>query len=63
MNRIVIGINALLITSLFAMQAHAQAILGHELELEAEPIRENEQPVIPLDKGDPSYNFGANSVT
>jgi agmatinase len=57
MNRIVIGINALLITSLFAMQAHAQAILGHELELEAEPIRENEQPVIPLDKGDPSYNF------
>jgi agmatinase len=57
MNRIIIGIFAYLITGVFATQAFAQAILGHELELEAEPIRENEQPVIPLDKGDPSYNL------
>ena len=34
----------------------AQDILGHEYELEAESIREGEQPVIPLDTSDPSYN-------
>ena len=34
----------------------AQSYLGHEYEFEAAPIREQEQPVIPLDKGDPSYN-------
>ena len=33
----------------------AQAYLGHEYEFEAAPIRKNEEPVIPLDKGDPSY--------
>jgi len=45
----------------FAMLAcssvNAQAILGHELEMDAEPIREGEQPVIPLDTSDPSYNI------
>ena len=35
----------------------AQALLGHEYELEAAPIREGEKPVIPLDTGDPSYNI------
>ena len=30
--------------------------LGHEYELEAAPIREGEQSVIPLDTSDPSYN-------
>jgi agmatinase len=30
--------------------------LGHEYEFDAEPIREGEQPVIPLDTGDPTYN-------
>jgi agmatinase len=45
-----------LILGSFAIQASAQAILGHELEIEAEPIREGEEPVIPLDKSDPSYN-------
>ena len=35
----------------------AQDILGHEYEFEAEPIREGEQPVIPLDTEDPSYNI------
>jgi hypothetical protein len=35
----------------------AQSYLGHEYEFEAAPIREQEQPVIPLDKGDPSYNI------
>lgn len=34
----------------------AQAFLGHEYEHNAAPIREGEQPVIPLDKGDPSYD-------
>ena len=34
----------------------AQSMLGHELEIEAEPIREGEQPVIPLDTSDPTYN-------
>ncbi len=34
-----------------------QALLGHEYELEAAPIREGEKPVIPLDTGDPSYNI------
>ncbi|MGI9219939.1 MAG: agmatinase family protein [Woeseiaceae bacterium] len=35
----------------------AQSMLGHELEVDAEPIREGEQPVIPLDTDDPSYNI------
>lgn len=34
----------------------AQAFLGHEYEFEASPIREGEEPVIPLDKDDPSYD-------
>lgn len=34
----------------------AEAFLGHEYEFEATPIREGEKPVIPLDKGDPSYD-------
>lgn len=40
-----------------ALPAAAQSILGHELESEAEPIREGEEPVIPLDTKDPSYNL------
>lgn len=35
--------------------ALSQSFLGHEYEFESAPIREGEQPVIPLDKGDPSY--------
>lgn len=38
-----------------ATPALSQSFLGHEYEFEAEPIRKGEQPVIPLDKGDPSY--------
>jgi agmatinase len=33
------------------------AELGHEYELDAQPIRKGEQPVIPLDTEDPSYNL------
>ncbi len=44
-------------TLLAAPYASAQSMLGHELELEAEPIREGEQPVIPLDTKDPTYNL------
>ena len=36
--------------------ANAQ-YLGHEYELEAAPIRPGEEPVIPLDTKDPSYNL------
>ena len=52
-NTVTIVIVALLSTP----AAMAQSILGHELEVEAEPIREGEQPVIPLDTNDPSYNI------
>lgn len=38
-----------------APSAFAQDFLGHEYEFKAAPIREGEQPVIPLDKEDPSY--------
>lgn len=34
----------------------SQDFLGHEYEFESTPIREDEQPLIPLDKGDPSFN-------
>ncbi len=49
---------ALLVAGLatFSVGAHAQAVLGHEYELEAAPIREGEEAVIPLDTEDPSYN-------
>ena len=40
---------------LIAMPAMAQ-YFGHEYEGPAAPIRPGEQAVIPLDKGDPSYN-------
>lgn len=46
---------ALLVSA--ASPALAQSMLGHEYELEAVPIREGEEPVIPLDTGDPSYNL------
>jgi len=52
------AIISLLLLWLFAAPSVlAQSILGHELEMEAEPIREGEKPVIPLDTGDPSYNL------
>ena len=41
--------------SLLASPAGAQ-YFGHEYEGPSAPIRKNEKPVIPLDKGDPSYN-------
>ena len=45
------------LTILVASSAtHAQPPLGHELEKQA-PIREGEEPVIPLDTGDPSYDI------
>ena len=47
---------ALLASLLCSTQTSAQAVLGHELELEAEPIREGEQPAIPLDISDPTFN-------
>ena len=40
-----------------ALPSCGQSMLGHDLEMEAEPIREGEQPVIPLDTGDPTYNL------
>jgi agmatinase len=40
-----------------APPAFTQSMLGHEYELEAVPIREGEESVIPLDTGDPSYNL------
>jgi agmatinase len=52
---------AVTLSSLVALQAGytspvaAEAFLGHEYEFEAAPIRKDEKPVIPLDKGDPSY--------
>jgi len=36
--------------------AIAESFLGHEYEFEAEPIREGEEPLIPLDKGDPTFD-------
>ena len=46
------------LASLLALSAAVQAAeLGHKYELEAEPIRGGEQPVIPLDTDDPSYNL------
>jgi agmatinase len=53
MKTLVVVAIALLAT---ASGAFGQDILGHEYELEAEPIREGEEAVIPLDTGDPSYN-------
>ena len=41
--------------SLLALPAGAQ-YFGHEYEGPSAPIRKDEKPVIPLDKGDPSYN-------
>ncbi|MEP3049236.1 MAG: agmatinase family protein [Roseibium sp.] len=41
--------------ALIATSAQAQ-YFGHEYEGTQAPIRDEEQPVIPLDKGDPSYN-------
>ena len=62
MNRdIQAGVLAVSLSSLFVLLAGytpplaAQAYLGHEYEFEAAPIRKDEEPVIPLDKGDPSY--------
>ena len=46
---------ALLVSA--ASPALAQSMLGHEYEHEAVPIREGEEPIIPLDTGDPSYNL------
>ena len=43
--------------TLLALPAFGQAILGHDYELEAEPIRKGEEAVIPLDTKDPSYNL------
>ena len=51
--RFIVALASCLVTSV----AMAQSMLGHELELEAEPIREGEKPVIPLDTGDPTYNI------
>ena len=45
------------LTLLAVMPAQGQSMLGHELEMEAEPIREGEKAVIPLDTQDPSYNI------
>ena len=47
--------SALLLTATSPLAA--QSILGHEYEFEAEPIREGEEPVIPLDQNDPSYDL------
>ena len=57
MNRIFLQLVGLTAIGLFVTGAHAQALLGHDLEMEAAPIREGEQPVIPLDTNDPSYNI------
>ena len=43
--------------ALTTMPALGQSLLGHEYELDAAPIREGEQAVIPLDTKDPSYNI------
>ena len=45
-----------ILTALLGTGAHAQGLFGHEYEGTQAPIREGEQPVIPLDTGDPSYN-------
>jgi agmatinase len=52
-------IRLILAATLFCLgaPAGAQSLLGHEYELDAAPIREGEEPVIPLDTGDPSYNI------
>jgi len=47
----------LIIPAILTTPVLAQDILGHEYELEAAPIREGEEPLIPLDTGDPSYNI------
>jgi agmatinase len=49
------GVIALAFPALTAA-AHAQAILDSDTEIEA-PIREGEEPVIPLDTGDPTYSL------
>ncbi len=46
---------AAVVLTLGSLDARAAA-LGHEYEFEAQAIREGEQPVIPLDVNDPSYN-------
>ncbi len=46
----------LALSAAIAAPAIGQSYLGHEYEFQTAPIRDNEQPVIPLDKGDPSYN-------
>jgi agmatinase len=48
---------ALLVLPSLDTPSLGQAVLGHELELEAKPIREGEAPMIPLDTADPSYNI------
>lgn len=52
-----IALLLVLATYFAAPLAIAQSMLGHELEFEAEPIREGEQAVIPLDTKDPTYNL------
>ena len=41
--------------TLLSGQVLAKAILGHEYELEAKPIGEGEQPMIPPDADDLSF--------
>ena len=48
---------AFVIAAAGTIPTFAQAVLGHDYELEAEPLREGEKPVIPLDTNDPSYNL------
>lgn len=49
-------IRALALALTFAATGAQAQIYGHEYEGKQEPIREGEQPVIPLDTDDPSYN-------
>ena len=52
------ALSSLMAATLLALStaAIAESFLGHEYEFEAEPIREGEEPLIPLDKGDPTFD-------
>ena len=57
MRRVLGAFTLIAVYFMLAVPAGAQAILGHELEMEAQPIREGEKPMIPLDTGDPTFNL------
>lgn len=49
-----------LAATIFSSLAQGQAFLGHEYELDAAPLREGEEAVIPRIRRSPALTSGAN---